>query len=143
MKLKDFVSVEDCLWPTEGLVLLASARHTSLDPLDDDVPFKLSHSTKDREDHFAHRRRGIDGLVEADELDIEGLELFQGSDQVACTAGEPIEPGDQDSVDLTTSGCFHQPIESWSAILGPADSNVCALGLDCEASMLGIFPQRH
>ena len=143
MKLKDLVSVEDCLWPTEALVLPTSARHTSLNTLDDDVSFKLSHSTKDSEDHFAHGRRGIDGLVEADELDTEGLELFQGSNQMARTAGEPVEPSDQDSVDLTTSGRSHQPIESWPAILGPADSNVCVLGLDDEASMLGIFPQRH
>src|SRR5215469_14616937 len=85
MKLKDLVSVEDCLWPTEGLALLASARHTSLNALDDDVPLKLSHSTKDSEDHFAHECRGINGLVEADELDTEGLELFQSKN-----AGEGI-----------------------------------------------------
>jgi len=107
--------------PADVPALEPGAPHAGAHPLDDQVAFKLRDRTDDDDDSPAQRAGRIDRLAEADELDVEAIELVQDLEEVPGRACDAITGPDQDDVELTAAGIPHQVAEPWSAGLHPAD----------------------
>jgi hypothetical protein len=72
------------------------ARH---DPLADELPLELGDRRQDVEEQAPGRRRGVDRLIEDDQLDPQGLELPREPDQVMRAPGEAIQLGAGHDID--------------------------------------------
>ena len=57
----------------------------------DQRTFELGYRSNHGIDHLTHGRAGVDGFGQADEIDAQGVELFESQDQVASAAGEPVK----------------------------------------------------
>src|SRR5262249_3407941 len=61
---------------------------------------------------------------------------------MADAAGEAIETGNHDHIELPRAGILHQPIECRSGILTAADAFVSILLSDYKSTMGGIVTKR-
>ena len=60
-------------------------------------------------------------LAEADELDVEPVQLVEHFEEVPDRSGDPIEGPDQDDIEAAAAGIAHQLIETRPLRLGAAD----------------------
>jgi len=95
--------------------------HAGSHPLDDQVAFELRDRTDDDHDGPAQRAGRIDRFAEADELDVETVELIQDLEEVPGGAGYAIAGPYQDDIELAAAGIPHQIAEPWPAGLHAAD----------------------
>jgi hypothetical protein len=75
--------------------------HASPDPLDDQVALQFGDGPDDDDNSSAQRTSGIDLLTEADELDIQPVQLIQHIEEVLHRPGDTIGSPDQDDIELT------------------------------------------
>ena len=62
--------------------------HAGADPLDDEVAFEFRDGSDDDHHRAAQRAAGVDLLAEADELDVQPVELIQHIEEVSDGAGD-------------------------------------------------------
>jgi hypothetical protein len=75
------------------------AFHADDDPVDDGVAFELREHAEHLDQHAADRGGGVERLGGRPEHHPGVVEVIQQGDQVAQTAGEPVDPVDQQHVD--------------------------------------------
>ena len=112
------------------------APHAGADPLDDQVALELGDRADDDDDGAAQRAAGVDLLAEADELDVEPVQLIEHIEEVLHRPGDPIGGPDQDDVELAAAGIAHHVIETRPLGFGSADP-VGVLLDDLIAALLG------
>ena len=110
--------------------------HAGPDPFDNKVAFQFGDGTDDDDHGAAQRAAAIDVLAEADELDVQPVELVEHVKQVTDRAGDPVEGPDHDDVELAAAGVGQQLVQSGAPGLGAADP-VGVLLDDLEATLLG------
>jgi hypothetical protein len=66
------------------------APHAGAYPLDDQVAFQLGDSADDDDDGPAQRSAGVDVLPEADELDLQPVQLVQNIEEVLHRPGDSV-----------------------------------------------------
>src|ERR1700752_4718816 len=69
----------------------------------------------------AQRAAGVDLLAEADELDVQPVELIQHIEEVSDGAGDSVRGPDQHDVEAVATGVAHQVVETRPAGPGAAD----------------------
>ena len=112
----------------------AGAPHAGADPLDDQIAFKFSNRSDDHDDGPAQRAGRVDIFAEADELDVEPVQLVEDLEEMPGGACDPIARPDQDGIEPAATGIPHQFIEAWPTCLGPGDS-VCIFVDDFIAAL--------
>jgi len=95
--------------------------HAGADPFDDQVAFELRDRADDDDDGAAQRAAGVDALPEADELDVEPVELVEHFEEVPGRAGDAIRGPDQDHIEAAAAGIPHQAIQTGPARLHAGD----------------------
>jgi hypothetical protein len=91
--------------------------HAGAHSLDDQVTLKFSDRSDDDHDGSAQRAGRIDIFTEADELDVEPVQLVEHFEEVPGGACDPIARPDQDNLEPTAAGIRHHLIETWPACL--------------------------
>ena len=97
------------------------APHAGADPLDDQVAFEFGDGADDDHDGAAQRAAGVDLLAEADELDVEPVQLVEHFEEVPDRPGDPVRRPDQDDIEAAAAGIPHQVIETGPARLRAGD----------------------
>ena len=88
LEYSDPIDVE---WPPADMpAFQPCATHPCSHPFDDEVPFEFCDSADDDDDGPSERAAGIKILAEADELDVEMVELIQHFEEVADGPGDPV-----------------------------------------------------
>ena len=72
--------------------------HAGSHPLDDQRTFQFGDRSDDDDDGAAQRAARIDLLTEADELDVEVVELVEDLEEVPGRGCEPIAHPDQEHI---------------------------------------------
>lgn len=106
-------------------------------PLSNQLSFKLGHGGDDREREPPGRSRGVDAVGHGHEVHGHRPELVEGQDEVSDGPSEPVEPPDQDDVELAGPGVGHEPVQLGPLVLGTADAVVDVLTDDGPAPLLG------
>ena len=108
--LPDLLAVHNDRGPSQSLPLTFRPIHARLDALSNQRAFQFPDSTKNCEDHPAHRRRGIDGFVEADEIYPYGVEFFQREDEMPHRTCEPVKAPHEDEIKPTLPRIGHHSV---------------------------------
>ena len=95
------------------------AAHACPHPLDDEVPFELSDGSDDDDDGPPQRTAGIKILAEADELDVQPVELVQDFEEMPGGSRDAIAGPDQEYLETAAACIPKQIIETRPASLGP------------------------
>ena len=66
-----------------------------------------------RENHLAGGRAGVHLLREGNEVNPEGLEGFEGAEQVRHRPGEAVELPNNDGIESPAVGIGHEPVQFW------------------------------
>ncbi len=107
--------------PTDVPAFKASAPHAGAHSLDDQVAFEFSDRSDDHDDGAAQRAARVDLFAEADELDVEPVELVQHLEEMPGGAGDAIGCPDQDHIEASPTGIPHHVIQTWPARLCAGD----------------------
>ena len=99
--------------PSDVPAFEPGAPHAGADPLDDQVAFKLGDGADDDDDGAAQRAARVDLLTEADELDVEPVQLVQHIEEVLHRSCDSIRSPDQNNIELAAAGIPHQVVEPW------------------------------
>src|SRR4051812_25707843 len=86
--------------------------HSGTNPLDDQVAFQFGDRSDDHYDGSTQRTAGVDLLAEADELDVQPVQIIQHVEEVTSGACDPIARPDQDNIELAATSVPHHLIES-------------------------------
>ncbi len=97
------------------------AAHAGAHPLDDQVALQFGDRADDHHDGAAQRAARVDLLAEADELDVEPVQLVEHFEEVLHGPGDPVRSPDQHDVEAAAAGIVHQLIQTGPAGLGAAD----------------------
>ena len=119
--LKDARAIENKGLASDVAAFELCPPHAGPDPLDDQVALQLGDRSDDDHHRTAQRTSGIDLLAEADELDIEPVQLIEHLQEVLHRPGDTIGSPDQDDLELAPAGVPHQRIEPRAFGFGPAD----------------------
>jgi len=112
------------------------ASHAGAHPLDDQVALEFSDCPDNDDDRPAQWPSRIDLLSEADELDVEAVQLIQHVEEVFDGPGDAIGGSDQDDIELATPAVPHHGVETWPSGLRSAD-HVRVLFDDPIAALFG------
>jgi hypothetical protein len=83
-------------------------------PLGNQAALQFGHGTEDSENHLAGGRAGIHLLREGNEVNPEGLERFQGAEQVRHRPGEAVELPNRHGIETSAVGIGHESVQFWS-----------------------------
>ena len=119
--VENSVAIEDQRWAADAPAFQAGAPHAGAHPLDDQVAFELSDRSDDDHDGPAQRAAGVDLLAEADELDVEPVQLVEHFEEVLHRSGDPVRSPDQDDIEAAAAGVGHHLVQSWPASFHAAD----------------------
>ena len=97
------------------------AAQASAHPLDDQVALEFRNRSDDDHDRPAQWPSGIDLLAEADELDVEPVQLIENFQEVFHRAGDPIRSPDQQDLEAAVAGIAHHLIQAGSLDPGTTD----------------------
>ena len=111
----DGIAIDDQRSAADVPALEACTPHAGADPLDNKVAFEFGDGADDDDDGAAQRAARVDLLAEADELDIEAVQLVEHVEEVLHRAGDPVRGPDQDHVEAAAAGIVHQLVQT-----GPA-----------------------
>jgi len=95
--------------------------HAGTNPLYDQAAFQFSDRSDDNYDGPSQRTAGIDLLPEADELDVQSVQIIQNIEEVPSGACDPIACPDQDNIELAAASIPHHLIKSRPLGLCPGD----------------------
>ena len=86
----------DLEWPPADMpAFQPCAAHSCPRPFDDEIPFEFCDGVDDDHDGLAEWAACIKILAEADELDVEMVELVEHFEEVAHGSGDPVRGPDQ------------------------------------------------
>ena len=119
--LKDGRAIENKGLASDVAAFELCPPHAGPDPFDDQVALQFGDRSDDDDNSSAQRTSGIDLLAEADELDVEPVQLIEHLEEVLHRPGDTIGSPDQDDIELTPAAVPHQRIESGPLGFGPAD----------------------
>ena len=117
-----------------------SPPHAGSNPLDDQVALEFGDRADDHDDCAAEGTAGVDLLAEADELDVEPVELIEDVEEVLYRPGDPIRSPDQHDLEAAAPGIPHHGVEAGTLGLGAAD-HVGELLDDLETALGGHLPE--
>ena len=106
---------------SDVLALKPGAPHAGAHPFDDQVAFQFCDGADDDHDSPAQRAGGVDIFPEADELDLEPVEIVENIEEVLHRPGDPIRRPDQDNIEPAAAGIGHHLIEPRPPGLRTAD----------------------
>ena len=95
--------------------------HAGPNPLDDEIALEFGDGTDDHDDRPAQRAAGVDLFPEADELDVQPVQLIQDFEEVLDRPGDPIGGPDQDHIEPAAACIPHHVIQTGAARLRAAD----------------------
>ena len=110
------------------------AAHAGAHPLDDEIALQLGDGTDDHDDRPTQRAAGIDLFAEADEFDIEMIQLIQHLEEVFHRPGQPVRGPDQDHIEAAAAGVLHHFIETRASSFGTAD----LIGILCDDLIIAL-----
>ena len=87
---KDGAAIEVQRLASDVPAFEAGPAHAGADPLDDQVALQFRDRSDDDHDGPAQRAAGVDVFPEADELDLETVELVENIEEVFHRPGDPI-----------------------------------------------------
>jgi hypothetical protein len=97
--------------PTDSLSAPPRCGDPCSSPLSDELALKLGDRAHDVKDQPPAGGRGIKPrIVQGDQVDAEGAEIFDHSDQMAEGASQTIELPDHDSVEISTMRSDKHPV---------------------------------
>ena len=99
----DPLAVELQRTTSDGAAFELGSPHAGTDPLDDQAAFQLSDRSDDDHDSSAQRAASVDLLSEADELDVQPVQIVKDVEEVPGGACDPVARPDQDNVELTAA----------------------------------------
>ena len=109
-------------WPAaDVLAFEPGAAHAGPDALDDEVALELGDGADDDHNRAAQRAARVEVLTEADELDLEVVELVQHLEEVAHGPGDPVRGPDQHDLEAAAASITKKFIETWPTCLRPRD----------------------
>jgi hypothetical protein len=127
----------DVEWSTADMSSFqAGATHACAHPFDDEIPLQLGDGTDDDDNGSPQRAASIQVFTEADELDVEVVELVQHFEEVADGSGNPIRSPDQHNLETTAARIPKQVIEARAPSFGSGDP-IGILANDLKTSLLG------
>ena len=126
--------------PTDVTALELGSPHAGSHALDDQVAFEFGDRTDDHDDGPAERAGRVDAFAEADELDVQPVELVQDLEEMPGGSRDAIAGPDQDHIELTAAGIPHHVAEPWPERLHAADP-VRVLLDDLIAALSGHLTQ--
>ena len=88
------------------------ARRMPAHSLDDQVTFEFGDGADDDHDGPAQRAGSVDLLAEADELDVEPVELVEHFEEVFHRSGDPVAGPDQDHIEASAASVGHHLIKA-------------------------------
>ena len=86
--------------PTDVPAFQPGSPHAGTNTFDDQIAFELGDRADDHDDGPAQGAGRIDRFAEADELDVQAIELIEHFEQVLGRACDPIARPDQDDIEL-------------------------------------------
>ena len=110
--------------PSQALALGPDPREARPHPLLDAAPLELGDGGQDVELESPRRRGGVDALRQADEGHPERLQFVYQENQVPEVATEPVQPPDDESVELPPLGSGNQLVEGRAPVLRARHSPV-------------------
>ena len=116
------------------------AAHAGAHPLDDQIAFQFGNRSDDDDDGPPQRTTGVDLLAEADELDVDSVQLIEHFEEVFHRAGDPIRSPDQQDIEAAAAGIAHHLIEPGPPYAGAAHP-ICILLDDLIAALLSHLAQ--
>jgi hypothetical protein len=127
----------DFEWPPADMSSLQpGAAHPCPHPFDDEIPFEFCDGADDDHDGPPEWPAGIKVLWEADELDVEMVELVEHFEEVAHGPGDPVRGPDQEHLEAAAARIPKQIIETRSTSFSPGDP-IGVLGNDLKTPLLG------
>jgi hypothetical protein len=78
--------------------------------LDNQIPFEFSNGAENCKDHLARGCARVDLFGERDELNTEGSECFEGTEQMRNRTSESIESPNDDDIETPLVGVLHHAI---------------------------------
>ena len=93
--------------------------HSCPHSLDDEAALQFGDGADDDDYRPAQRAAGVDLFAEADELDVEPVQLVQDFEEVLNRPGDPVRSPHQDNVELTSTGIPHHGIELYRRAFAP------------------------
>src|SRR5262245_32940003 len=129
-------------WPAETFTSCPSPAQPGHNTLTDEFALEFGDRREDMKEQPATRRRGVDTLIEHDEVDAEGLELLRQRHQVVNAPREPVELDDDHGAHFSSAHVGHHGVELRPVIAGPAHPLIGILkGL--PAPRLGVAAKRE
>jgi hypothetical protein len=110
------------------------SREASPDALLDPAPLKLGDGAENVHLEFSGRRRGVDALGQAHEVDAESLQLVQQRNQVLQVPPEPIKAPDENDVEAAALRVADHVVQRRPAFTCAADTVVAILASDGPAA---------
>src|SRR4051794_29639147 len=117
----DLFAVEFQRTTSDGSAFELSSPHAGTDSFDDQAAFQFSDRSDDNHDGTPQRSSGVNLFSEADELDVQPIEIIQHIEEVTSGACDAIARPDQDNIELAAASVPHHLIEPWPLCLGPGD----------------------
>jgi hypothetical protein len=103
----------DIEWPPADMpAFQPGAAHACPHLLDDEIPFEFCDGADDDHDGSPERAAGIEVLAEADELDVEMVELVEHFEEMAHGPGDPVRGPDQEHLEAAAARIPKQIIET-------------------------------
>src|ERR1017187_7180857 len=113
--------IEDQGFPSDVPAFELGSPHASAHSLDDQAAFEFGDRADDYDDCPAQRAAGVDLFAEADELDVEPVQLVQNLEEVLSGPGDPVTSPDQNDIELAAAGITHHRVQSRPAGFRSAD----------------------
>ena len=129
-----------CGGPAEPDTLRLGALQASLHPLADQIALELGDRREDVEEQTPRWGRGIDLLVEDDQVNTEVGEFAAERHKVVSRTRQPVELGHGNDIELAGASRSDEPVKGGPAVLGPAHPTVDKL-LDDPPPCRGVASQ--
>jgi hypothetical protein len=117
----DPLAVEIQRTTSDGSAFELDSPHAGTNPFYDQAALQFSNRTDDDDDGSSQRSTGVDLFAEADELDVQSVEIIEDIEEVPSGACDAIARPDQDNIELAAASISHHPIESRPLGLSPGN----------------------
>ena len=137
---EDSLAIQFQRRPAQLAALEPGAPHAGAHPLDDQRTFQFRDGADDDDDGAAQRAARVNLFAEADELDLQVIQLIQHLQEVGHRPGDAVEGPDQDHIEPAAAGIAQQLVQTGPPGLG-AGYLVGVFLRDREAALGGELPE--
>src|SRR5262249_5568947 len=106
-----------------------------------EIALQLGHGADDGDHGLTDGARGVELLLQRDELDTKRAERLQRGQKVLGRAGQSIKPPDEDGLEATVPGRPEEPIQRGPALGGAGDAAIDELLDDRPAALDRVGPK--